>query len=85
MPGNSAFVVVGAGQARALVVESLRAWGFDGRVVLIGEEPVRLYERPPLSKDYRRSQAAESKGSPLPDISSATRDQVSRENCDAGG
>lgn len=57
VPGSSTFVVVGAGQAGASAVESLRAWGFDGRVVLIGEEPVRPYERPPLSKDYLRGQA----------------------------
>ena len=32
--------------------ESLRAEGFDGRVVIVGAEPVVPYERPPLSKDY---------------------------------
>jgi len=57
VPGSSTFVVVGAGQAGASAVESLRAWGFDGRVVLIGEEPLRPYERPPLSKEYLRGQA----------------------------
>jgi len=57
VPGSPTFVVVGAGQAGASAVESLRAWGFDGRVVLIGEESVRPYERPPLSKEYLRGQA----------------------------
>lgn len=44
------FVVVGAGLAGAKAVETLRAEGFDGRVVLFGEERRRPYERPPLSK-----------------------------------
>ncbi|MGH7705171.1 MAG: NAD(P)/FAD-dependent oxidoreductase [Candidatus Dormibacteria bacterium] len=57
MPGRTTFAIIGAGQAGAAAAESLRGWGFDGRVVLIGEEPVRPYERPPLSKDYLRDQA----------------------------
>src|SRR3712207_3104860 len=32
--------------------ETLREEGFDGPVVLVGEEPEFPYERPPLSKDY---------------------------------
>jgi 3-phenylpropionate/trans-cinnamate dioxygenase ferredoxin reductase subunit len=51
------FVIVGAGLAGAKAAESLRGWGFDGRVVLIGDEPVRPYERPPLSKAYMRGTA----------------------------
>lgn len=43
-------VVAGAGLAGARAVETLRGEGFEGRVVLIGEEAVRPYERPPLSK-----------------------------------
>jgi 3-phenylpropionate/trans-cinnamate dioxygenase ferredoxin reductase subunit len=46
----STFVIVGAGLAGAKAAETLRAEGFDGRVVLVGEEPDRPYERPPLSK-----------------------------------
>jgi 3-phenylpropionate/trans-cinnamate dioxygenase ferredoxin reductase component len=46
------FAVVGAGLAGAKAVESLRAEGFDGRLVLFGAEPHRPYERPPLSKGY---------------------------------
>ncbi|MEM9552266.1 MAG: FAD/NAD(P)-binding oxidoreductase [Pseudomonadota bacterium] len=45
-------VVVGAGQAGASLVARLRNKGFDGRVSLIGEEPVPPYQRPPLSKAY---------------------------------
>ena len=46
------FVIVGASLAGAKAAETLRQEGFDGEVVLIGEEPVRPYERPPLSKGY---------------------------------
>ena len=46
------FVVVGAGQAGATLVARLRADGFDGKITLIGAEPVHPYQRPPLSKAY---------------------------------
>jgi len=52
------FVVAGGGLAGAKAAETLRAEGFDGRVVLCGDEPVRPYERPPLSKDYLRGESA---------------------------
>jgi 3-phenylpropionate/trans-cinnamate dioxygenase ferredoxin reductase subunit len=52
------FVISGAGLAGAKAVETLREEGFDGRLVLVGEEPERPYERPPLSKDYLRGDAA---------------------------
>ncbi|MDM7853492.1 NAD(P)/FAD-dependent oxidoreductase [Cellulomonas alba] len=45
-------VVVGGGLAGAKTVEHLRDRAYDGRVVLIGSEPERPYERPPLSKGY---------------------------------
>jgi 3-phenylpropionate/trans-cinnamate dioxygenase ferredoxin reductase subunit len=44
-------VVVGASQAGVAVVHTLRAHGYDGRLVLVGDEPHLPYERPPLSKD----------------------------------
>ena len=46
----TAFVIVGAGLAGAKAAETLRAEGFEGRVLLIGSETERPYERPPLSK-----------------------------------
>jgi 3-phenylpropionate/trans-cinnamate dioxygenase ferredoxin reductase subunit len=46
------FVVVGAGQAGAQALESLRREGFCGRLVLIGDEPHTPYQRPPLSKKF---------------------------------
>jgi 3-phenylpropionate/trans-cinnamate dioxygenase ferredoxin reductase component len=51
------FVIVGASLAGAKAAETLRAEGFDGRVLLIGEEAERPYERPPLSKEYLRGEA----------------------------
>ena len=52
MPIQDPFVVVGAGLAGAKAAETLREEGFDGPVVLVGAEPERPYERPPLSKQY---------------------------------
>ena len=46
------FAIVGGGLAGAKAAETLRSDGFDGRIVLFGEEPDRPYERPPLSKGY---------------------------------
>ncbi|MEH1126155.1 NAD(P)/FAD-dependent oxidoreductase [Micromonospora sp. CPCC 206061] len=48
----STFVIIGASLAGAKAAETLRAEGFDGRIVLVGEEIERPYERPPLSKGY---------------------------------
>jgi 3-phenylpropionate/trans-cinnamate dioxygenase ferredoxin reductase subunit len=45
-------VIVGAGLAGSRCAETLRAQGYDGRVVLVGEEPVAPYERPALSKEH---------------------------------
>ena len=45
-------LIVGAGLAGARAAETLRAEGFDGRVLLVGEEPVAPYERPALSKEF---------------------------------
>lgn len=48
----SGIVVVGAGQAGASVVETLRAEGYAGPVTLLGDEGAAPYQRPPLSKKY---------------------------------
>jgi len=45
-------VIVGAGHAGFQLAASLRQGGFDGSIVLLGDEPVLPYQRPPLSKDY---------------------------------
>jgi 3-phenylpropionate/trans-cinnamate dioxygenase ferredoxin reductase subunit len=45
-------VIVGGGQGGYQTAASLRSEGFDGRIVLIGEEPQLPYQRPPLSKEF---------------------------------
>jgi 3-phenylpropionate/trans-cinnamate dioxygenase ferredoxin reductase subunit len=52
MSNEETHVIVGASLAGAKAAETLRTEGFDGRVVLIGAEPERPYERPPLTKGY---------------------------------
>src|SRR3954451_9302404 len=49
-------VIVGASLAGASAAAALRKEGFDGRIVLIGEEAERPYERPELSKKYLRAE-----------------------------
>ena len=51
-------VIVGAGLAGARAAQALRTVGFDGRVVLVGDEGRAPYERPPLSKGYLRGDDA---------------------------
>ena len=57
MNTDAAYVIVGASLAGAKAAETLRQNGFDGPVVLIGEETERPYERPPLSKEYLLGEA----------------------------
>lgn len=45
-------VIVGAGQAGLQIAEALRAEGYDGPLVLLGDEAHPPYHRPPLSKDF---------------------------------
>ena len=52
MGARRTFVIVGAGFAGALAAQTLREEGFDGRVVLVGDEPARPYDHVPLSKQY---------------------------------
>jgi len=48
---DPAIVVIGAGQAGGWAARTLRDEGFEGGIVVIGEEPYPPYERPPLSKE----------------------------------
>jgi 3-phenylpropionate/trans-cinnamate dioxygenase ferredoxin reductase subunit len=57
MDKKQTFIIVGASLAGAKAAEELRERGFDGRLVLIGAESERPYERPPLTKDYLRGEA----------------------------
>ncbi|MFI7011073.1 NAD(P)/FAD-dependent oxidoreductase [Streptomyces sp. NPDC050145] len=52
--------VVGASLAGLYAARELRAQGFDGRLVIVGDEPHRPYDRPPLSKDFLSGKAQES-------------------------
>jgi len=61
MSVHGTFVIVGASLAGAKAAEALRDEGFDGTIVLIGEESERPYERPPLSKDYLIGKAGRDK------------------------
>ncbi len=52
-------LIVGAGLAGARVAETLRAEGYDGDVVLAGDEPLPPYERPSLSKEFLAGKKSE--------------------------
>ncbi len=51
-------VIVGASLAGASAAVTLRDEGYDGRLVLVGDEPELPYERPPLSKKYLSGEQA---------------------------
>jgi len=61
MTTQQTFVLVGAGLAGTKAAEALRSEGFAGRVVLVGEEADRPYDRPPLSKDYLQDKSEKEK------------------------
>jgi 3-phenylpropionate/trans-cinnamate dioxygenase ferredoxin reductase subunit len=61
MTSDRTFLIVGASLAGAKAGETLREEGFDGRVVLVGAEAARPYERPPLSKEYLRGEVGREK------------------------
>ena len=67
MPDPQTHVIVGAALAGAKAAEALREEGFDGRIVLVGNESELPYERPPLSKDYLRGESPREKARVLPD------------------
>ncbi|MEL7546311.1 MAG: FAD-dependent oxidoreductase [Pseudomonadota bacterium] len=52
-------VIVGAGQAAAQACASLRQFGFDGAITVVGDEQHLPYQRPPLSKAYMKGDLAE--------------------------
>jgi NADPH-dependent 2,4-dienoyl-CoA reductase/sulfur reductase-like enzyme len=52
-------VIVGAGLAGSRCADTLRSEGFDGRIVLVGDEPSPPYERPALSKAYLSGEKGE--------------------------
>jgi 3-phenylpropionate/trans-cinnamate dioxygenase ferredoxin reductase subunit len=48
--------VVGASLAGLSAARALRAQGYDGRLVVVGDEQHTPYDRPPLSKDFLRGE-----------------------------
>ena len=52
MAAAEGVVIIGAGQACAQAVATLRAEGFAGTITIVGDEPYPPYQRPPLSKAY---------------------------------
>ena len=52
MTNDTTHLIIGASLAGAKAAETLRGEGFDGPLVMVGEERELPYERPPLSKDY---------------------------------
>jgi 3-phenylpropionate/trans-cinnamate dioxygenase ferredoxin reductase subunit len=51
-------VIVGAGHAGGELAAALRQAKYSGRVVLIGDEPMYPYARPPLSKAYLKGESS---------------------------
>jgi 3-phenylpropionate/trans-cinnamate dioxygenase ferredoxin reductase subunit len=74
MPDTDTHVIIGAGLAGAKAAEALRNEGFDGQIVLVGQEPELPYERPPLSKDYLRGESARDKARVHPEDFYAAND-----------
>lgn len=61
MAADTTYVIVGASLAGAKAAEAARAAGYDGRLVLIGDERERPYERPPLSKELLKGEKGREK------------------------
>ena len=59
LSGAEKVVIIGGGQAAAQACASLRLFGFQGAITLIGEEAALPYQRPPLSKAYMKGELAE--------------------------
>ncbi|WP_433758765.1 NAD(P)/FAD-dependent oxidoreductase [Nocardia sp. CA-135398] len=53
---NGPVVIVGAGLAGLRTAEELRRAGYEGELILVGEEPRLPYDRPPLSKQFVRGE-----------------------------
>ncbi|HJV40718.1 NAD(P)/FAD-dependent oxidoreductase [Caulobacter sp.] len=54
---NARVVIVGAGHAGGSAAAFLRQYGHEGQIVLIGDEPLLPYQRPPLSKAWLKGEA----------------------------
>lgn len=49
-------LIIGGGQAGSQTAASLRQFGFEGKITLVGDEPALPYQRPPLSKAYLKGE-----------------------------
>ncbi|HVR46634.1 MAG TPA: FAD-dependent oxidoreductase [Candidatus Binatia bacterium] len=58
---KATFVIVGAGVAAATAAATLRSSGFDGRLVMVGQEADPPYNRPTLSKERLRNEIGDAK------------------------
>ena len=52
-------VILGAGHAGGSAAAALRHYGHQGPIVLVGEEPLLPYQRPPLSKGWLKGEVDE--------------------------
>jgi 3-phenylpropionate/trans-cinnamate dioxygenase ferredoxin reductase subunit len=52
------FVLIGGGQTSASAARTLRRQGFDGSIVIVGDEPHAPYQRPALSKEYLQGRSS---------------------------
>lgn len=50
-------VIIGAGHAGGSAAALLRQFGFTGAIIMIGDEPIAPYQRPPLSKAWLKGEA----------------------------
>ncbi|MDY6842147.1 MAG: FAD-dependent oxidoreductase [Pseudomonadota bacterium] len=59
MTKNKTYIIIGGGQAGGEAAITLRAAGFEGQIIVVGEEKLVPYERPPLSKTYLTDETME--------------------------
>ena len=61
MTNENHTIIIGGGQAGAQACQSLRQFGYEGAITLIGSESALPYQRPPLSKAYMKGELEESR------------------------
>ena len=54
---DAGVMIVGAGHAGGTAAAQLRQYGYDKPIVMVGEEPIAPYQRPPLSKAWLKGEA----------------------------
>ncbi|HLY79055.1 MAG TPA: FAD-dependent oxidoreductase [Caulobacteraceae bacterium] len=71
-------LIVGGGHAGGSAAAFLRQYGYEGRITVIGEEPIAPYQRPPLSKAWLKGEADADALALRPDSFYAEKDIVLR-------